>query len=116
MRREIRELANATYRPSCGSSTIHLFVVGGSQGSKVMARIVPEAVAVLGEDLRKRLIVTQQVRIDDKSHVERIYRHAGVMAIVCPFIENMWEVLERSHLVVARAGASTVAELSGSII
>jgi UDP-N-acetylglucosamine--N-acetylmuramyl-(pentapeptide) pyrophosphoryl-undecaprenol N-acetylglucosamine transferase len=86
-------------------------VTGGSQGSSVF-NIVPQAVSMLPTDLRERLIVTQQVRTEDIDNVATSYNKMGVTARLEPFFADMPVILAASHLVIARAGASTVAELA----
>tara|TARA_B100000686_G_scaffold353440_1_gene459070 strand:+ start:187 stop:1332 length:1146 start_codon:yes stop_codon:yes gene_type:complete len=112
VRKNIAALFRSEYLPPIASSKIHLLVLGGSQGSKAIGRIVPEAVGHLSQRLRDRLVVTQQVRDDDADYVRNTYAEACVRAHLSSFISDMPAVLGRSHLVIARAGASTVAELS----
>jgi len=112
VRTNIAALSDVKYLPPITSSSIHLLVLGGSQGSQAIGRIVPEAVRCLSQDLRERLIVTQQVRDADRNYAKKIYADARVQACLSSFISDMPAVLARSHLVIARAGASTVAELS----
>ena len=114
VRKEIQALRNVEYQPPCASSKIYLLVIGGSQGSKAVAKIVPEAVRNLSQSLRRRLVVTQQIREDDKASVAKIYTDAGVTTFLHSFVENMSAMLEQSHLIIARAGASTIAELAVS--
>ncbi|PCI01223.1 MAG: undecaprenyldiphospho-muramoylpentapeptide beta-N-acetylglucosaminyltransferase [Alphaproteobacteria bacterium] len=90
----------------------HIAVMGGSLGAKVMADIVPDALASLAPDLKSRLSVVQQCHIEDTAQVDEIYKGAGIAADIRPFIDDMPEVLKASHLIIARSGASTVAEVS----
>jgi UDP-N-acetylglucosamine--N-acetylmuramyl-(pentapeptide) pyrophosphoryl-undecaprenol N-acetylglucosamine transferase len=77
-----------------------------------MADIVPDAVALLEPALRARLAVVQQARGEDRARVEAGYANAGVKAEVAPFFADLPARVAQGHLVVARSGASTVAELS----
>ena len=102
-------LAAATpYAPPTG--TIELLVTGGSQGARVFAA-VPDAVALLPDAVRHRLHVTQQCRPEDLERVRVAYAALGVPATLAPFFTTMPEILAAAHVVLARAGASTVAEL-----
>jgi len=87
-------------------------VLGGSQGARVFADVVPEAVAALPEGLRARLLVTQQCRAEDLARVREAYARAGVPADLATFFPDVAGRLATAHLVIARAGASTVAELA----
>lgn len=93
---------------------VRLLVTGGSQGAAVFSRIVPRAVAGLSESLRQRLIVTQQCRLEDMAAVDDTYRSQGIHADLSSFFTDLPERLAQAHLVLCRAGASTVAELSVS--
>jgi UDP-N-acetylglucosamine--N-acetylmuramyl-(pentapeptide) pyrophosphoryl-undecaprenol N-acetylglucosamine transferase len=91
---------------------LRLLVTGGSQGARVMADIVPAAVAALPDDLRTRLVVTQQTRAEDIARVTGGYERAGVKAEIAPFFSDLPLRIARAELVIARAGASTVSELA----
>jgi UDP-N-acetylglucosamine--N-acetylmuramyl-(pentapeptide) pyrophosphoryl-undecaprenol N-acetylglucosamine transferase len=90
----------------------HLLVTGGSQGARVMSDIVPEAVALLPESARQKLSIVQQARGEDEARVRDAYAKLGVSADVKSFFTDLPERMAAAHLVVARSGASTVAELS----
>ncbi|TCT06708.1 undecaprenyldiphospho-muramoylpentapeptide beta-N-acetylglucosaminyltransferase [Aquabacter spiritensis] len=89
-----------------------LLVFGGSQGARVMADVVPDAVARLEPALRARLRVVQQARPEDIERVREAYARAGVAADIAPFFKDLPERMAQAHLVISRSGASTVAELA----
>lgn len=89
-----------------------LLVFGGSQGARVFADIVPEALAGLPQALRARLRVVQQVREEDLGRVRPIYKSAGIDAELATFFSDLPARMAEAHLIVGRAGASTVAELT----
>jgi UDP-N-acetylglucosamine--N-acetylmuramyl-(pentapeptide) pyrophosphoryl-undecaprenol N-acetylglucosamine transferase len=88
-----------------------LLVVGGSQGARVMADIVPSAIERLEPALWNRLILTQQVREEDMERVRAVYDRLKIKAELAPFFADLPARLASSHLVVSRSGAGTVAEL-----
>jgi UDP-N-acetylglucosamine--N-acetylmuramyl-(pentapeptide) pyrophosphoryl-undecaprenol N-acetylglucosamine transferase len=88
-----------------------LLVVGGSQGARVMADIVPGAIERLEPELWKRLILTQQVREEDMTRVRAVYDRLKINAELAPFFSDLPAKLASHHLVVSRSGAGTVAEL-----
>ena len=90
----------------------HLLVFGGSQGARFMSDLVPPAVALLSDKIRVDLRITQQCRPEDIARVAEAYRDLRVAAELEPFFRDMPERMARSHLVVCRSGASTVAELA----
>lgn len=112
VRPALAALAGQPYATPAEDGAIRLLVLGGSLGARVFADIVPAAIAGLPEALRARLVVTQQTRAEDLPRVESAYRAAGVPADLAPFFGDIATRLAVSHLVIARAGASTVAELA----
>jgi UDP-N-acetylglucosamine--N-acetylmuramyl-(pentapeptide) pyrophosphoryl-undecaprenol N-acetylglucosamine transferase len=91
---------------------LRLLVFGGSQGARVMSDIVPPAVAALDPSLRGRLTIVQQARDEDIERVSRTYCDLGIEAEVAPFFRDLPRRMAAAHLVIARGGASTVAELA----
>jgi UDP-N-acetylglucosamine--N-acetylmuramyl-(pentapeptide) pyrophosphoryl-undecaprenol N-acetylglucosamine transferase len=110
VRRAFVTLADGGYAPPGG--TIRLLVLGGSLGARVFSDIVPAALAALPEALRRRLAVTQQCRVEDLPRVRAAYAASGVAAELSAFFPDIAARLAVAHLVIARAGASTVAELA----
>jgi len=109
VRREILALPAPADRAAARSGPLQLLVVGGSQGSAALGRIVPRALALLPPDHRP-LVVHQAGRQHEQTLEE--YRQAGVDGEVVEFIDDMATALGRADLAVCRAGALTVAELA----
>lgn len=103
--------AAATPYPTPGDR-LRLLVFGGSQGARVMADIVPGAVGRLEPGLRARLAIVQQARDEDLMRVRAAYDELSVAAEVAAFFPDLPTRIAASHLIVARSGASTVAELA----
>ncbi len=91
---------------------IRLLVLGGSLGARVFSDVLPHAVSLLPDRLRARLRVTQQCREEDLARVGNAYAASGIDAELARFFGDVADRLGRAHLVIARAGASTVAELA----
>jgi UDP-N-acetylglucosamine--N-acetylmuramyl-(pentapeptide) pyrophosphoryl-undecaprenol N-acetylglucosamine transferase len=91
---------------------LRVLVFGGSQGARVMADIVPDAISRLEPHLRQRLFIVQQAREEDRARVEAAYERLGVAADIAPFFADLPARMAQAHLVVSRSGASTVAELA----
>ena len=104
--------AASPYIPPETTGPIRLVVFGGSQGARIMADIVPPAVERLARHLQARFAVVQQAREEDLARVMDIYARAKVAADVAPFFADLPARIASSHIVVARSGASTVAELA----
>jgi UDP-N-acetylglucosamine--N-acetylmuramyl-(pentapeptide) pyrophosphoryl-undecaprenol N-acetylglucosamine transferase len=89
-----------------------LLVIGGSQGARIMADIVPAAIALMAESGRRQLSIAQQVRGEDQARVRQAYADLGLTAEVLPFFGDLPARMAAASLVIARAGASTIAELA----
>ncbi|TDX63184.1 UDP-N-acetylglucosamine-N-acetylmuramylpentapeptide N-acetylglucosamine transferase [Methylosinus sp. sav-2] len=98
--------------PGFEDGKLRLLVTGGSQGARVMSDIVPAALESLPKELRERIELTQQAREEDLARVTMTYARAGIVAQIAPFFADLPERIAHAHLVIARAGASTVTELA----
>ncbi len=111
VRPAVLEAARTPYPPHEANGILRLLVFGGSQGARVMSEIVPPALTLLPAEDRKRLHVVQQARAEDSERVQTVYRELGITAEIQLFFKNLPQLMAESHLVIARSGASTVAEL-----
>jgi UDP-N-acetylglucosamine--N-acetylmuramyl-(pentapeptide) pyrophosphoryl-undecaprenol N-acetylglucosamine transferase len=93
---------------------IELLVLGGSLGAKIFGTLLPEALALLPEAVRVRLHVTQQCRTEEIEQARQAFKSAGISAELSPFFTDVAALLAKAHLVVARAGASSVAEIAAA--
>lgn len=91
---------------------LHVVVFGGSQGARFFSEMMPEVLGKMTSPTRWRLNVVQQARPEDLDEVREAYRIAEITAHVAPFFPDLPGLIANSHLVIARAGASTVAELT----
>ncbi len=114
VRSEIAALAAQPYAAPIDHGPVNLLVIGGSQGARVFGELVPPAMALLSADLRARLVLTQQCRAEDLDKVAAQYRTLGLTVDLQPFFRDIPARLAATHLLIARAGASTVAELTAA--
>ncbi|MBM3621744.1 MAG: undecaprenyldiphospho-muramoylpentapeptide beta-N-acetylglucosaminyltransferase [Alphaproteobacteria bacterium] len=114
VRDAVRALHEVAYEPPGADGPIRMVVIGGSQGAASFSTVIPEAIAALPEALRRRLRLAQQCRAEDLERVKSFYAARGIDAECAPFFRDFPARLAGAHLVVARAGASTVAELTTS--
>ena len=112
VRPTVLDAAGTSYDPPRDGNVLRLLVFGGSQGARIMSDIVPAAIATLSAPERARLQLVQQVRQEDFARVRQAYAESGVAADIAPFFRDLPYHMAQSQLVIARAGASTVAELS----
>ncbi|WP_394653334.1 undecaprenyldiphospho-muramoylpentapeptide beta-N-acetylglucosaminyltransferase [uncultured Sphingomonas sp.] len=91
-----------------------VLVTGGSQGATILSQVVPDGLALLPLHFRRRLQVTHQARIEDIDAVRAKYAEHGIPAETATYLPDLPEHLAWTHLVIARAGASTIAELTAA--
>lgn len=114
VRREVLELRERPFPPLGGDGIFRLLVTGGSQGAAILSNVVPEGLALLPEHFRRRLQVTQQCRAEDIEQVRGRYAELGIPADLATYLPDLPDRLAWAHLVIARAGASTIAELTAA--
>lgn len=112
VRPEVKALANTSYAPPKDNEQIRLLVFGGSQGARVFSEILPKGLALLPDHLRARLTVVQQCRAEDIASVRSLYAESAIKAELASFFDDLPQRIAAAHLVIARSGAGTIAELA----
>ena len=112
VREAVLELRDEPFPTFTEESVFRILVTGGSQGATILSSVVPQGLGLLPLSLRRRLQVTQQCRPEDIEAVRAQYAEMEIPADLMTYIEDMPTKLGWSHLVIARAGASTIAELT----
>ena len=113
VRLAVTQAAAVPYKVPHPAGPLRLLVFGGSQGARIMADVVPAAIAQLDPVVRLELEIAQQAREEDIERVNASYASAGVVTSeVAPFFADLPARIAKAHLVVSRSGASTVAELA----
>ena len=112
VRKAVIEAANLGFLPPLPDSAIRVLIFGGSQGARFFSDVVPLALFALPDTLRQRLRVVQQAREEDMERVREAYAEAGIKADIAPFFTDLPARMADAHLIIGRAGASTVAELA----
>ncbi|WP_120496947.1 undecaprenyldiphospho-muramoylpentapeptide beta-N-acetylglucosaminyltransferase [Kiloniella sp. EL199] len=114
VRPEILSLRDTAYQTPDHQSALNILVTGGSQGATVFNTVVPEALALLPEEVRTRLNVSQQVRGEGVEIIEALYKKKGIKADLRAFFDDMPTRLAAAHIAICRSGASTVTELAAA--
>jgi UDP-N-acetylglucosamine--N-acetylmuramyl-(pentapeptide) pyrophosphoryl-undecaprenol N-acetylglucosamine transferase len=114
VRDEVLELRDKPYPPLDHDGVFRVLVTGGSQGATILSDVVPEGLGLLPPVFRARLQVTHQARAEDIERVRARYAEQGIPAELATYLPDLPERLGRAHLVIARSGASTVAELAAA--
>jgi UDP-N-acetylglucosamine--N-acetylmuramyl-(pentapeptide) pyrophosphoryl-undecaprenol N-acetylglucosamine transferase len=111
VRAAVRERAGAAYIPP-GDYPLSILVIGGSQGARILSDVVPPALAALPLETVQRLRVAHQAREEDRERVAEYYAEHGVAAEVETFFHDIPRRMTEAQLVISRAGASSVADLT----
>lgn len=91
---------------------VKILVLGGSQGARILSEVIPQAFSEMPETLRSRFAITQQCRPEDLENVRKTYAAVGIAAELSTFFDDVPDRMADAHVVITRAGASTVAELA----
>lgn len=103
--------ADAIKAPAVSDARFRVLVLGGSQGARVFSDVIPAAVALLPAELRGHLNLAQQCRPEDLDRTGAAYAGLGFTADLASFFADVPARMARADLVIARSGASTIAEL-----
>lgn len=95
-----------------GDYPMSVLAMGGSQGARILSDVVPAAVAALPDSVRRHVRMAHQARPEDIDRVTAAYQEAGIDADVQPFFDDIPRRISEAQLVISRAGASSVADIS----
>ena len=112
VRANVVAAAETPYPPRDENLPMRVLVTGGSQGARVMADVVPAALALLSGEARERIRLTQQARGEDKARVAAACAELAFPVELAEFFPDLPRRIAEAHLVIGRAGASTVSELA----
>ncbi|SCA57410.1 UDP-N-acetylglucosamine--N-acetylmuramyl-(pentapeptide) pyrophosphoryl-undecaprenol N-acetylglucosamine transferase [Candidatus Terasakiella magnetica] len=112
VRENILALRSTAYTSLDESSPIEVLILGGSQGAQVFSDVLPESFAKLPPNMRERLHITQQCRPELLDDTRKAYKRNGMKATLESFFDDVPERLAKTHLLIARSGASTCAEVT----
>lgn len=111
-------IRNLTPKTNFENPILRILVIGGSQGAQIFSTLIPQSIVLLLNIAPNLAIhVTQQVRREDYDMVSSIYKnlhisHNSFSYNLSDFFYDMDQQYADADLVVARAGASTIAELA----
>ncbi|MES2441844.1 MAG: undecaprenyldiphospho-muramoylpentapeptide beta-N-acetylglucosaminyltransferase [Pseudomonadota bacterium] len=114
VREAVLALRNRPYPMLEEDGIFRVLVTGGSQGASILSQVVPDGLALLPPHFQRRLQVTHQARVEDIEEVRAKYLAHGIPADIATYLPDLPEHLAWSHIVIARAGASTIAELTAA--
>ena len=111
VRAAILDRAGAGYIPP-GDYPMSILVIGGSQGARILSDLVPPAIAALPMEMLRNIRVSHQARGEDQVRVATYYAENGIDADVEPFFRDVPRRMSEAQLVISRAGASSIADIS----
>ena len=112
VRSAIADVRNTAYVAPVAGEPIRILILGGSQGARIFSDVIPEAIRRLPEDLKQRITFSQQCRPEELDRTHAAYDEVGAHVQLRAFFDNVPDLLRETHLLIARSGASTVAEVS----
>ncbi len=112
VRASVRGLREVPYSQLQQDGKLRLLITGGSQGASIFSEVMPRAVELLPPHLRSRLRIDQQCREAEIVETRARYEAINVNADLASFFVDIPARLASAHLVIARSGASTMAELA----
>ncbi|MEP9403302.1 undecaprenyldiphospho-muramoylpentapeptide beta-N-acetylglucosaminyltransferase [Sphingomonas sp. VNH70] len=114
VRESVLALRDRPYPPLDEDGIFRVLVTGGSQGASILSQVVPDGLALLPIAFRRRMQVTHQARIEDIDAVRAKYAEHAIPAEIATYLPDLPDRLAWAHVVIARAGASTIAELTAA--
>ena len=112
VRANIAELFGRDYFPRKDTEKMKILVLGGSQGAKVFGEVIPEALKRLDKKYQKQIELHQQCRKGEEQEVVSAFEGTECDVDVRCFFDNMAEMYKNIHLIISRAGASSVSEIA----
>ncbi|OOF70244.1 undecaprenyldiphospho-muramoylpentapeptide beta-N-acetylglucosaminyltransferase [Rodentibacter caecimuris] len=108
VRQEFFQIVEPELRFNQRNGKLRVLVVGGSQGARVLNRILPKAIAKMTEHPEIR----HQVGKGALEEVKHLYSEHGINATVMEFIDDIAQAYAWADIVICRSGALTVCELA----
>jgi len=113
VRQAILDKRQVPYQEKTNDDDIRIFVLGGSQGAQVFSDVLPDAIDELSPMDKAHLSITQQCRKELLSQTKEAYATKSIQYVYLDsFFKDVPEMLAKCHLLIARAGASTCAEVT----
>ena len=112
VRADIAALPEPKVRYAERSGKLNVLVVGGSLGAQALNEAMPQALALMSEQERPKVL--HQTGKKNLEAVRQLYERAGVKADIRPFLEDMANQYAQADVLICRAGALTIAELAAA--
>ena len=104
-------LLKSDFYPAEENNTMFkILVIGGSGGAKIFSEILPKAFFNFSENIKENIQITQQCREELVESTFEQYKSFNINVIVDSFFEDMAQLIDDSHLIIGRAGSSSIFE------
>ena len=90
---------------------INILVIGGSQGASIFSKVLPNALEIISQSIQKTINIVHQCPAQDLEIVNQQYKESNIKAETSTFFHDIPQRLSSAHIIICRAGASTIAEL-----
>lgn len=114
IRQNISALNKRDYTSRNAQNKFQLLIIGGSQGAKIFSEIIPEALKKLSPEQQKQLCIFHQCRKEDIEALKASYKDCSAELTISNFFNNMAELYSQTSLIISRAGASSIAEITAA--
>lgn len=114
IRQNIAELNKREYKTTNSQNKFQLLIIGGSQGAKIFGEVIPAAIKKLPEQIQKKICLFHQCRKEDVAQIQSEYEGSQIEVTVSHFFENMSDLYRQTSLIISRAGASSMAEITAA--
>ena len=113
VRRAFSNVRDQPYPPiGPRGKSVRILVLGGSLGATIFSDVIPRAITEMPGKLRHNFTIEQQCRSEDIDRVHKTYEKAGIRPNLRTFFDDVPKHMAAAHIVISRAGASTIAELA----
>ena len=104
-------LLKSDFYPAEENNTMFkILVIGGSGGAKIFSEILPKAFFNFSENIKENIQITQHCREELVESTFEQYKSFNINVLVDSFFEDMAQLIDDSHLIIARAGSSSIFE------
>ncbi len=114
IRQNIASLQQRQYNTRNENKKFQLLIIGGSQGARIFGEVIPPAITNLPEQLQKQMRIYHQCRKEDVETINKAYQGCHAEVTVSHFFENIAELYTQGSLIISRAGASSIAEITAA--
>lgn len=113
LRDEVKKFKNDSFSYPNEKENFNILIVGGSGGATFFSTSLKEAFSFLDKKFKARLEVIHQVKEErELDQVREFYSRQNIKARVSRFFDNLPELIDKSHLIIARSGVGTMSEIA----